>query len=515
MKLWKVLLGIDYRLISGELDTEINNIICDSREEVSGGAFICIQGYHGDGHEYIQEIAAKGARAVIIENQSMVPQKLLQSLTVILVEDTKEVLAEMAANFYHNPAAKMITVGITGTKGKTTVVSMIRKILIADHKRVGTIGTLGVWMPDDLEPVGIQNTTPGALEIQRYLSKMVEAGCQYVVMEVSSQGLKDKRVHGILFDYGIFTNIALDHIGPNEHKDFAEYLECKSRLFKQCRFGIINFDDRHFYDIIKGAACVIYTYGFSNGADLVGTMIEETGYQKREMLACDTQLAEKATERCNEHITSFETSGIEEERYEMKAVGAFSVYNGMSAILFSKLQGIPKPTVKEALKDFIVKGRMETVKVSDDFTVMIDYAHNANSMENVLRSVRPYAKGRVISMFGCGGNRSRTRRFEMGEISGSLADLSIITEDNSRWESPFDIINDILTGMKKTKGEYLVIPNRKDAIKYCLEHARRGDIVLFLGKGHEIYQEIKGQKYEFDERKILKEMMEELKEDGV
>jgi len=486
MRLSDLLSGIRYELMSGRLDTEIRKVICDSREQVMGNIFVCIEGYHGDGHQYIEQAAVGGAQAIVIQNKDFVSSDILNQLTVVYVRDSKEALAVMAINFYGNPANKLITIGITGTKGKTSIAAIIGDILKTANRRAGIIGTLGVQLPDSIEPRSIANTTPSALEIQKYLYEMVQSGCEYAILEVSSQGLKDKRVFGMEFDYGIYTNISIDHIGTNEHKDFAEYLECKSRLFKQCKYGIINLDDDHFYDIIKEAACRIYTYGFSITADLMG----------------------KSTENYE-----FKTYGMEDNNFKINAIGDFAVYNSLAAILFARLQGIPMEFVKRALKTFVAKGRMELVNVSDAYMVIIDYAHNAKSLENVLKSVRKYGGKRVIAMFGCGGNRSKTRRYEMGEISGRLADITVITEDNSRWESPFDIIDDILTGIKKTDGKYIVIPNRREAMKYCLVNAMPGDIIMFLGKGHEDYQEIQGKRYSFDERIVIKEIMEEIQND--
>lgn len=322
---------------------------------------------------------------------------------------------------------------------------------------------------------------------------MVEAGCDSVVMEVSSQGLMLHRTAGIPFEIGIFTNLGKDHIGPNEHKDFEDYKRCKAMLFKQCRLGIANVDDKYFPDLFKDATCRVETFGFSKDADLRAEDVElvsRPGYLG----------------------VAYHVAGLMDFDVEIDIPGTFSVYNSLTAIAVCRHFGVPVEKIKEALKKAKVKGRIEMIKVSDEFTLMIDYAHNAMSLESLLTTLKEYHPKRLVCLFGCGGNRSKDRRYEMGEVSGRLADLTIITSDNPRFEEPQAIIDDIKTGIGKTDGKYVEICDRKEAIKYAIQHGQPGDVIVLAGKGHEDYQEIKGVKYPMDERVLIAEVLEELKE---
>ena len=401
----------------------------------------------------------------------------------------------MAAELFERPAEKLTVVGLTGTKGKTTTTFMIKSILENHGIKVGVIGTMGVFM--DGKHIETHNTTPESYDIQMYFSQMVEAGCQVAVMEVSSQALKLNRTAGIEFDYGIYTNLSPDHIGENEHADMDEYIYCKSLLFKQCKHGIFNIDDEHAGDMMKEATCDKLTYGFGDRADLKGSDVE--------------YLMKPGFIGINMDVES-SSLGIAKTKVKVNTPGKFSAYNAMAAIALSKLLEADMENVKEALERVAVRGRVEPVKIADNFNLLIDYAHNAMSLESLLTTIRAYNPKRMVCLFGCGGNRSKLRRYEMGEISGKYADLSVITADNSRFEDVMDIIEDIKVGMHKTTGKYVVIPDRKEAIKYCIENAQDGDIVLLCGKGHEDYQEINGERHPFDERVIISEILEELKD---
>ena len=320
---------------------------------------------------------------------------------------------------------------------------------------------------------------------------MAAAGCKVVVMEVSSQGLKLHRTAGIQFDLGIFTNLAPDHIGPGEHENFEEYLECKSRLFRQCRVGIANIDDEYCTKVLEGRTCELETYGFSKEADLRASrmkLISRPGYLG----------------------VAYQAGGLVDFPVEIDLPGKFSVYNSLVAIAVCRHFDISKEDIQEALKQAETKGRIEKVRVSDEFTLMIDYAHNAMSLESLLTTLREYNPRRLVCLFGCGGNRSKLRRFEMGEVSGRLADLTVITSDNPRFEEPQAIIDDIKTGIEKTDGAYVEIIDRKEAIRYVIEHGRPGDVIVLAGKGHEDYQEIRGVKYPMDERVLIQEVLREL-----
>ena len=487
MKLDKLLERLQYEVVQGSDETEITTLVNDSRKVEAGSVFVCISGAVSDGHRFAADVAAKGAAAVVVEKDVEVPS----DVTVIKVADTRYALALMSAAYFGYPADKLKIIGITGTKGKTTTTYMIRSILEGVGHKVGLIGTIEAIIGDETIPAA--NTTPESYTIHEYFARMVEAGCDSVVMEVSSQGLMLHRTAGIPFEIGIFTNLGKDHIGPNEHKDFEDYKRCKAMLFKQCRLGIANVDDKYFPDLFKDATCRVETFGFSKDADLraedVG-LVSRPGYLG----------------------VAYHVAGLMDFDVEIDIPGTFSVYNSLTAIAVCRHFGVPVEKIKEALKKAKVKGRIEMIKVSDEFTLMIDYAHNAMSLESLLTTLKEYHPKRLVCLFGCGGNRSKDRRYEMGEVSGRLADLTIITSDNPRFEEPQAIIDDIKTGIGKTDGKYVEICDRKEAIKYAIQHGQPGDVIVLAGKGHEDYQEIKGVKYPMHERVLIAEVLEELKE---
>lgn len=485
MILTDLLERLEYEVTQGSDRTEVTELTNDSRRVVPGSVFVCISGAVSDGHTYVEEVAAKGAAAVVVEK----PVEAPDGVTVIHVDDTRYALALMSAAYFGYPAEKLKVIGITGTKGKTTTTYMVKSILEGVGHKVGLIGTIEAVIGDKTIPAN--NTTPESYTIHKYFKEMVEAGCDSVVMEVSSQGLMLHRTAGIQFEIGIFTNLGEDHIGPNEHKDFEDYKRCKGILFTQCRLGIANVDDKWYEDVFRNATCQVETFGFSEKADLRATNVEhisKPGYLG----------------------VRYHVSGLMDFDVEIDIPGEFSVYNSLTAIAVCRHFNVPVEDIKRALKVAKVRGRIEMVKVSDDFTLMIDYAHNAMSLESLLNTLRDYDPGRIVTVFGCGGNRSRTRRFEMGEVSGRLADFTIITSDNPRFEEPQAIIDDIVTGMKKTDGEYVAVCDRKEAIRYAIENGRLGDVIIIAGKGHETYQEIKGVKYDMDDRVLIAEILEEL-----
>lgn len=486
MKLSQLLERLEYEVAAGDRETEITTLINDSRKVEKGSAFVCITGAVSDGHAYVQEVFEKGASAVIVEKKVEVPE----GLTVIRVNDTRYALALMSAAYFGYPAEQLKIIGITGTKGKTTTAYMVKSILEGVGRRVGLIGTIEAIIGDQVIPAS--NTTPESYTIQNYFAQMVKAGCDSVVMEVSSQGLMLHRTAGIPFEIGIFTNLGEDHIGPNEHKDFEDYKRCKGLLFKQCRIGIANADDPWYEDVFKGATCKRETFGFKEGADLRAVNIEHIS-------------------RPGYLGVKYRVTGGMDFDVEIDIPGEFSVYNSLTAIAVCRHFGVPSENIKSALKVAKVKGRIEMVKVSDEFTLMIDYAHNAMSLESLLHTLRDYHPERIVTVFGCGGNRSKTRRYEMGEVAGRLSDFTIITSDNPRFEEPQAIIDDIITGIERTDGEYISICDRKEAIKYAIANGRPGDVIILAGKGHETYQEIKGVKYDMDERILIQEVLEELK----
>ena len=488
MRLDTLLERLEYKVVQGSAETEVTTLINDSRKVGNGSVFVCISGAVSDGHKYAAEVAEKGAAAVVVEKDVEVPA----DVTVIKVEDTRYALALMSAAYFGYPAEKLKIVGITGTKGKTTTTYMIKSILEETGHKVGLIGTIEAIIGEKKIPAA--NTTPESYTIHQYFAEMVKEGCDCVVMEVSSQGLMLHRTAGIPFEIGIFTNLGRDHIGPNEHKDFEDYKRCKGLLFKQCRLGIANVDDKYFEDVFSDATCKVETFGFSEKADLRAEnvqLVSRPGYLG----------------------VAYHVAGVMDFDVEIDIPGTFSVYNSLTAISVCRHFEVPAELIKDALKKAKVKGRIEMVKVSDDFTLMIDYAHNAMSLESLLTTLKEYHPKRLVCLFGCGGNRSRDRRFEMGEVSGRLADLTIITSDNPRFEEPQAIIDDIKTGIGRTNGKYVEICDRKEAIKYAISHGEVGDVIVLAGKGHEDYQEIKGVKYPMDERVLIAEVLEELKEE--
>ena len=461
---------LEYQCIQGTLDKEITAVIYDSRKAEKDGLFVCVKGAVSDGHSYAAEVAQKGVSVLVVQDPVQVPEEV----TVIQVEDTRYALACISAAWFGHPAEKLKTIGITGTKGKTTTTYLIKSILENAGHKTGLIGTIETIIGEEKIP-------------------SAEAGCDSVVMEVSSQGLMLHRTSGFTFDIGIFTNIEPDHIGPNEHKDFDDYLHCKSMLFRQCKVGIFNGDDPHLERILEGHTCQAETFGFSEKADL---------------RAENTRLV---TGKGTLGI-AYDVKGLMDFPVEIDLPGKFSVYNSLTAIAVCRHFGVTVENIQRALKNAHVKGRIEMVKVSDDFTLMIDYAHNAMSLESLLTTLKEYKPNRLVCLFGCGGNRSKIRRYEMGEVSGNLADLTIITSDNPRNEDPEDpqaIIDDIKIGIGRTTGKYVEIIDRKEAIAYAIHHGQPGDIIVLAGKGHEDYQEIKGKKYPMDERVLIQEILEE------
>jgi len=483
MKLISLLDRLDYTCLQGSTDRDVTTVVYDSRKVEKDSLFICIRGAVVDGHKFIPDVLEKGAKTLVVEE----PVEAPEDVTVILVKDTRYAMAFISAAYFGHPAVELKVIGITGTKGKTTTTYMVKSILENAGYKVGLIGTIEAIIGDKVIPAA--NTTPESYVVQQYFREMADAGCDCVVMEVSSQGLMLHRTQGFVFDFGIFTNIEPDHIGPNEHRDFDHYLSCKSMLLKQCRVGIVNRDDEHFQQIVEGHTCELETYGFSPEADLraeESRLIGGKGYLG----------------------ISYQLRGLLDFPVEIDIPGKFSIYNSLTAIAICRHFHVSQENIIKALKVAKVKGRIEMIKVSDDFTLMIDYAHNAMALESLLGTLREYHPHRLVCLFGCGGNRSRLRRYEMGEVSGRLADLTIITSDNPRNEDPQAIIDDIKTGIGKTDGKYVEIIDRKEAIAYAIHHGEPGDIIVLAGKGHEDYQEIRGKKYPMDERVLIQEILE-------
>ena len=484
MKLSKLLEKLEYTVLAGNTDMEISTLVYDSRKVQKDSVFVCISGSVRDAHEFIPDVVKNGAAAVVVE-KDVTP---VDGVTYIKVEDTRLALAYMSAAYFDYPAKKIKTIGITGTKGKTTTTYMVKSILESAGIKTGLIGTIESICGDKHTPAA--NTTPESYMVQKLFAEMADEGMDAVVMEVSSQALKLYRVSGFTFDIGVFTNIEPDHIGENEHKDFEEYMHCKSLLFRQCRLGIFNGDDEHLEGIMKGHTCEVETFGYKSINNLVAENVE----LKKEHGALGVK---------------YHVSGLLDFDVEVNVPGKFSVYNSLTAIAICHHFNVAKEAIKEALCHVSVKGRIEIVPVTKRYTIMIDYAHNAMALESLLTTLKEYEPGRLVCLFGCGGNRAKSRRYEMGEVSSRLADLTVVTSDNPRNEEPMDIINDILVGVSKADGRYVTIPDRKEAIRYCMENAQAGDIIVLAGKGHEDYQEICGVKHHMDEREIIADIIKE------
>ena len=486
MKLEKLLNKIDYTLVKGNIEVLVKDIAYDSRNVLDDYAFIALIGSNVDGHDYINNAIDSGAKVIIVSKDIGVVE---DDVTIIKVDNTNKILSRLSMNLFNNPHKKMTTIAITGTKGKTTTSFMIKRILEESGSKCGIIGTTGIYIGDKY--YSSKNTTPLSYDILKYIDEMVKEGIDYLVIEVSSQALKYDRVNDIEFDYGIFTNLTQDHIGEFEHSDMDDYVRSKAMLFKQCRNGIFNLDDEYFFNMVDMGESSINTFGYDEKADLKVKKIDL--YRDGSSIGINLSL-----------------DGVIKDKFRISTPGKFSSYNAMSAILTCHMMGIDIKYMKKALENFSVKGRVEPVYVSDKFTLLIDYAHNGVSTESILSTIREYRPKRIVTIFGCGGNRSRDRRYEMGEMAGKYSDYCIITEDNNRYEEFDDIAKDILVGISKTDCEYKIIPDRKEAIKYAILNGIEGDIIMLIGKGHEDYKEIKGVRYPFDERVIIKEILEEL-----
>ena len=489
MDLKKTLIGLEGLKVKGNLDIDIKGIESNSKNVKEGYMFVAIKGFAVDGHQYINSAIENGATVVVIE-EGCDPKlfNIPENITIIMAKDTREALAICASNFYEKPSTKFKLIGVTGTKGKTTTTFMIKEILEKAGMKVGLIGTIATYI-NGKKIKDSDRTTPESLELQQIFSQMVKAGVEVVVMEVSSQSLKLHRVDGCEFDYVLFTNFSEDHISEKEHPDMEDYFNSKLKLFKMCNKGIVNIDDLY-GNKIPGLfpESEITTYGIDNPANVLAKDITITNA-----------------------LVDFKVKlSYRNERVKTDIPGRFSVYNSLAAICVAQKFGIDPETIKEALETVKVPGRSELVENKRELTIMIDYAHSPESLQNILQAVSGYTRGRVISVFGCGGDRDTTKRAIMGEISGRIADFTIITSDNPRTENPEKIVEQIEEGMKKTNGKYKVIVDRTEAIKEAIIMANKKDIIVLAGKGHEPYQEINGKKYPFDERVIVKEIIEEL-----
>ncbi len=468
---------------AGMEGTNISGIAYDSRRVLPGYAFVCIKGFETDGHKYVDKAIKNGASVIVAQD------KLDISVPVVYYEDTRRELANLACTFYDNPSKKFKLIGVTGTNGKTTITYLIRSILEAAGKVVGIIGTNQNVIGDKvLMTQSTTPTTPNSLELQQLFAEMADSGAEYVVMEVSSHALELDRVHGCYYDCGVFTNLTQDHL--DFHKTMENYRDAKAKLFAICDKGVINFDDEAGKYIASNTDCDILRVGLGEGCALRAKDIEITA-------------------RGTDFVIDYK--GI---KYPVSIAipGKFSVYNASCAAGAALQLGIDMETVKKGLKEANgVLGRVEVLDTDTDYTVIIDYAHTPDGLENIISCAKEFTKGRVITLFGCGGDRDNTKRAVMGEVSGRLSDYSIITSDNPRTEDPKAIVDMIEEGMKRTDGDYTVIVDRREAIAYALDFAKQDDVIILAGKGQETYQIIGKEKRDFDERIVVAQLLEERK----
>jgi UDP-N-acetylmuramoyl-L-alanyl-D-glutamate--2,6-diaminopimelate ligase len=483
MILEKLIEGLEPSRIKGDMGIDISGIAYDSRKVRDGFLFVCIDGTVTDGHEFVQGAVENGAKALLVQKDVKAPEHV----SIIKVENTRYGLAHVSSAYFGNPSRKFNLIGVTGTKGKTTTTYMVKAILEEEKQKVGLIGTIANRIGDEV--LYTERTTPESYELQALFTEMAEKCVDSVTMEVSSQGLALDRVALCDFDTGIFTNFSKDHIGPREHKSLEDYLNAKIKLFRMCKTGLVNIDSPYAEKVMKGAECRLFTFGIDRDADI---------------RACDIV---KHPDGVEFSVKSPWVSG----RLRVNVPGRFSVYNALGAIGACGIMGAGYESIRKGLEKVSVPGRVEIVETGKDYTVIIDYAHSPDSLENVLSTMKDFTPGRLICLFGCGGDRDRTKRPIMGEISGKIADFTIITSDNPRTEEPAAIVREIEEGIRKTSAEYVTIVDRREAIRYALLHAKPGDVIVLAGKGHETYQTFKDKTIRFDEREVVREILEELK----
>ncbi|MBQ6720454.1 MAG: UDP-N-acetylmuramoyl-L-alanyl-D-glutamate--2,6-diaminopimelate ligase [Oscillospiraceae bacterium] len=471
MKLKELLKDIPVLECTADLEKEIGNVYYDSRRVTENSLFVAISGFAADGNRFIPMALSKGAVAVVTA------KKPEGNVPYILVENDRMALAMLGCNFYDHPAKDMTMIGVTGTNGKTSTTLLLKQVLEKTlGAKVGLIGTMANMVGDEVIPT--ERTTPESFELQALFARMRDAGCTHVVMEVSSHAVTLDRIGGVHFDIAAFTNLTEDHL--DFHKTMDAYCDAKAELFRRCDRAVINVDDSYAPRILAAAACPVLTTAVSGNADLQAEDLE--------LLSEGIRFAVRSGDK---------TVGV-----HVPIPGRFTVYNTLTVMGIARQLGISVANCANALETVEgVKGRIEVVPTpGTDYTVLIDYAHTPDGLENVLTSVKDFCKGRVISVFGCGGDRDPIKRPIMGEIGVKEADFAVITSDNPRTENPASIIEDILKGVKKEHGDYIVVEDRRAAIRYAMDIAKKDDIIVLAGKGHETYQDIGGQKYHLDER---------------
>ena len=483
MKLSQILNGLDIRASTAEPELEVTDVVNDSRTVTPGAVFVAVRGFETDGHRFIPQAVSAGAAVVICEEPPAVP------VPYVLVADSRHALAVTARNFFGDPSSKLCVIGVTGTNGKTTTTYLIKHLLEEIlHAKVGLIGTNGNMIGDEM--LHSERTTPESRDLQELFTRMLEAGCTHVVMEVSSHALDLGRVEGIHFAVGIFTNLTQDHL--DYHKTMENYAAAKAKLFSMCDKGVVNLDDAWSDFMLERAKCPVLTYSVkSNRGDLA---------------AHDIKYSASGVKFCAVH-------GATIQPVSLAIPGTFSVYNALGVLACMLQLGISLQDAAEAMATATgVKGRVEVVPTDGDSTILIDYAHTPDALENVLRSMREVTEGRLVALFGCGGDRDRTKRPIMGRIAAELADFVVVTSDNPRTEEPEAIVADILEGMKDSGTPRQVIVNRPAAIEWAIEHHEPGDVIILAGKGHEDYQILGKTKIHMDEREIVADVLKRRRE---
>jgi len=490
MTLQEMFHSLEYSLVKGSIQTEITHLTEDSRDVRDGSLFFIRRGFHTDGKKYLKEALEKGARAVVCEavDDALLGLLLDHEVCAVAVEDIDRAMRAAAGAFYNNPQQSLTLIGITGTKGKTTVSTLTGALIGAMKQPVLLIGTNGIFIDGEQYEDG--HTTPPLLSLYRYLELGVKRGCRYAVIEVSSLAVKQGRIGGLLFDLGIFTNFHPDHIGDGEHASIEEYRGWKEAFLRSCRHCIINIDDAWGRQLAAELCCPVTVYSVCREADFCA---EDIRYQVNEgQLGC-----------------SYRIKGGFSGQITLSMPGVFNISNSLAVAAVAEWLNARFDILQQVLGRAGVKGRCEMAAKVNGAYVMVDYAHNESSLEAVLAMVRAYEPARVICMYGCGGERSRLRRYGMGRISAVMADLTVLTQDNSRTEPFESILSDIVKGISEKNGRFVTVPDRYEAIRYCISIAQPGDFVLLLGKGHEEYQETDGVRVPFSDLKAVLEIVQE------
>lgn len=486
MVLESLIKELDYKVINGTINSEVNAVAYDSRKVKQGDLFVCVKGYEVDGHKYAKSAIEKGATTIVCEDDIECD---VENVNIIKVEDSRKALAQISCNLFDNPSKKMKIIGVTGTNGKTTTAFMIKTILEAEGKKVGLIGTIANYIGK--EKIETERTTPESYELQELFNEMVNKGCEYCVMEVSSHSLDLDRVYGVDFEAGIFTNLTRDHL--DFHKTFENYYKAKYKLFQRSCISIINADDNYGKRIIDDLKAE------GNESFVTYSIKEQSDFRAYD-------------EKCESQRIAYNLNlNGQEEEIIVGLPGEFNIYNSLGAIAATYKLGISIESIKKGIEEVVVDGRCEMVgrKYNLPYTIIIDYAHTPDGLDNILKTARGFTKNRLISVFGCGGDRDKVKRPQMGKIGSDLCDIAIITSDNPRTENPASIIEDVVAGIDKDN--YEVIENRKDAIKRAIEIAKDGDVIVIAGKGHETYQILNTGKIHFDEREVVDEILSDLR----